>query len=98
MPEFMGKTITRAQQSARIAYRKALLKAVRITAKGSSWRSIEGCLFQERSGWFVSVIPSVYIFEEVTKATVFAKPMAIDPFFGRLWARRKTNARRFHSV
>lgn len=81
MPEFMGKKITRAQESARIAYRKALAKAVRTAAKGSGWRSIEGCLFQERLGWFVSVSPSVYIFEEITKASVSAKPMAIDPVF-----------------
>jgi len=81
MPEFMGKKITRAQESARHAYRKALGKAVRVAAKGSGWRSIEGGLFQERAGWFVGVSPSVYIYEEVTKASVFAKPMAIDPIF-----------------
>jgi hypothetical protein len=81
MPEFMGKKITREQESARIAYRKALSKAVRATAKDSGWRSVEGCLFQERSDWFVSVSPSVHIFEEITKATVSAKPMVIDPIF-----------------
>lgn len=81
MPEFMGKTITRAQQSARIAYRKALSKAVRASVKGSGWRSVQGCLFQEKSGWFVCVHPSVHIFEEITKAVVFAKPMSIDPIF-----------------
>lgn len=81
MPEFMGKKITRAQETARHAYRKALAKAVRAAAKGTDWRSIEGCLFREKSGWFVSVSPSVYIFEEITKAQVSAKPMTIDPIF-----------------
>lgn len=81
MPEFMGKKITRAQESARIAYRKALAKSIRTAAKGSGWRSSEGSLFQEGAGWFVSVSPSVYIFEEITKASVSAKPMAIDPIF-----------------
>lgn len=81
MPEFMGKKITRAHESARIAYRKALAKAVRAGAKGSGWRSADGCLFQERAGWFISVSPSVYIFEEITKASISAKPMAIDPIF-----------------
>lgn len=81
MPEFRGIKITRAQESARHAYRRALEKAVRAASKGSGWRTIEGCLFRERAGWSVSVFPSVFIFEESTKATVSAKPMAIDPIF-----------------
>ena len=81
MPEFMGIKITRAQESARHAYRRALEKAVRATSKGSGWRTIEGCLFREQAGWFVSVCPAVFIYEESTKATVSAKPMAIDPIF-----------------
>lgn len=81
MPEFMGIKITRAQESARHAYRRALEKAVRAASKGSGWRTLEGCLFREQAGWFVSVCPSVFIFEESTTATVSAKPMAIDPIF-----------------
>jgi len=81
MPEYMGQKITRAQQSARIAYRKALSKAVRVVVKGSGWRSAEGCLFQERAGWFVSASPAVHIYEEVTRASLSAKPMSIDPIF-----------------
>lgn len=81
MPEFMGLKITRAQESARHAYRRALEKAVRAASKGSGWRTIEGCLFREQAGWFVSVCPSVFIYEEATKAIVSAKPMAIDPVF-----------------
>jgi hypothetical protein len=81
MPEFMGVKITRAEESARHAYRRALEKAVRSASKESGWRSIEGCLFRERDGWFVSVCPSVYIFEKSTKASVSAKPMSIDPIF-----------------
>jgi len=81
MPEFMGIKITRAQESARHAYRRALEKAVRATSKGSEWRTIEGCLFREQAGWFVSICPSVFIHEETTKAIVSAKPMSIDPIF-----------------
>lgn len=81
MPEFMGIKITRAQESARHAYRRALEKAVRAASKGSGWRTIEGCLFREQAGWFVSACPSVFIYEESTKATVSAKPMNIDPIF-----------------
>lgn len=81
MPEFRGIKITRAQESARHAYRRALEKAVRAASKGSGWRTLEGCLFREQAGWFVSVCPSVFIYEESTKAIVSAKPMAIDPIF-----------------
>lgn len=81
MPEFMGVKITRAQESARHAYRRALEKAVRTASKGSGWRAIEGCLFREEAGWFVSVSPSVYIYEQSTKASISAKPMTIDPIF-----------------
>ena len=54
---------------------------MRSASKGSGWRTIEGCLFREQAGWSVSVCPSVLIYEECTKATVWAKPMAIDPIF-----------------
>ena len=81
MPEFMGIKITRVQESARYAYRRALEKAVRAASKGSGWRSVEGCLFREQAGWFVSVCPSVYIYEKSTKASVSAKPMTIDAIF-----------------
>lgn len=81
MPEFMGIKITRAQESARHAYRRALEQAVRAASKGSGWRTIEGCLFREQAGWFVSICPSVFIYEETTKAAVSVKPMSIDPVF-----------------
>ena len=81
MPEFMGIKITRAQEAARHAYRRALEKAVRAGSKGSGWRTIEGCLFREQAGWFVSICPSVFIYEETTMAAVSAKPMSIDPIF-----------------
>lgn len=81
MPEFMGIKIRRVQESARHAYRRTLEKAVRAVSKGSGWRTIEGCLFCERAGWFVSVCPLVFISEKSTKAVVSAKPMAIDLIF-----------------
>ncbi len=82
MPEFMGVKITRAEATARRAYRRALVEAVRQASKGTGWRSIEGALFREESGWFIDVVPTVIISEHVTKATVYFKPMAIDPI---LW-------------
>lgn len=81
MPEFMGFKITRAEESARHAYRRSLEKAVRAISKGSDWRSVEGCLFREKAGWFVSVSPSVHIFERKTYAIASVRPMAIDPIF-----------------
>lgn len=81
MPEFMGVKITRAQQSARHAYRRALERAVRTVSKGTRWRSIQGCLFREQSGWFVSIEPTVYIYEPRTVVRVTAKPMSIDSIF-----------------
>ncbi|HUD93699.1 hypothetical protein [Sphingobium sp.] len=77
----MGKKITRAEESARIAYRKGLAKAVRSIAKGTDWRTIEGCLFKQHSGWFVSATPSVHIFDKITTVSISAKPMEIDPIF-----------------
>ena len=81
MPEHMGKKIFRAEESARIAYRRSLGKAVRAACKGSGWRSVDGSLFREHDGWFVSVRPSVHIFERATTASISAKPMSIDPIF-----------------
>src|SRR5215218_1117672 len=81
MPEFRGIKITRAQESARHAYRRALEKAVRAVSKGTKWRSSQGCLFQDHAGWLVAVQPLVYIYEPITKARVSVKPMSIDPIF-----------------
>jgi hypothetical protein len=81
MPEFMGKKITRAEESARHAYRRALEKSLRARVRGTGWKSAHGSIFREEAGWFVEASPSVYIFERVTKAVVSVKPMAIDPIF-----------------
>ncbi|MET0307517.1 MAG: hypothetical protein ABW023_02320 [Sphingomonas sp.] len=81
MPEFMGKKITRAEESARHAYRRALEKSLRTLAKGTGWKSAHGSIFRERAGWFIDVSPSVYIYEHVTKAIISVKPMVIDPIF-----------------
>lgn len=81
MPEFMGKKITRAEESARHAYRRALDKALRAPIKGTGWKSANGSIFREEAGWFIAASPSVHIFEHVTKAVVSVKPMAIDPIF-----------------
>jgi hypothetical protein len=71
----------RTQKKARHAYRRALEKAVREQAMGTTWRSIRGEIFREQAGWFVSASPSDYINEETTKVNIVVKPMAIDPIF-----------------
>jgi hypothetical protein len=81
MPDSTGVNFTRTQISARHAYRRALEKAVRVVSKGTGWRTIEGCLFREQGGWFISACPAVLINAEATKAIVSAKPMTIDPVF-----------------
>ena len=81
MPEFRGKKITRAEESARHAYRRALEKSLRARVRGTGWKSAYGSIFREEAGWFITASPSVYIFEHVTKAVVSVKPMAIDPIF-----------------
>ncbi len=81
MPEYGGKKITRAEESARHAYSRALDKSLRARVKGTVWKSAYGSIFREEAGWFISVSASVYIYEHVTKAIVNVKPMAIDPIF-----------------
>ena len=81
VPGSTGIKLTRAQVSARYAYRHALEKAVRSASKGSGWRSTQGCLFREQSGWFLSICPAVYIDHRRTDVSVTAKPMSIDPIF-----------------
>ncbi len=81
MPEFQGKKITRAEESARHAYRRSLEKSVRTQARNTGWKSARGSIFREQAGWFIGAGPSVYICEHVTKAVVSVKPMAIDPIF-----------------
>ncbi len=81
MPEFMGKKITRAEEAARHAYRKALEKSLRTLAKGTDWKAAYGSIFSEKAGWFMVASPSVYIYEHITKAVISTKPMVIDPIF-----------------
>jgi hypothetical protein len=81
MPEYMGKKITRAEESARHAYRRALEKSLRARVKGTGWKSAYGTIFREQAGWFIKASPSVHIYEHVTEAIIGAKPMAIDPIF-----------------
>lgn len=81
MPEFMGKKITRAEESARHAYRRALEKSLRTLTKGTGWKFAYGLIFREREGWFIEAMPAVHIFEHVTKTAISVKPMAIDPIF-----------------
>jgi hypothetical protein len=84
MPEFQGIKITQAEYSSRLRYRKALVKAVRIASKGSSWRCKDGVLFCEAAGWTFSVSPSVAIYSHATSAELRAKPMGVDPIFWQI--------------
>jgi len=81
VPEFAGHKITRKEESARHAYRRALVKAVRQAAKGSGWKCSGGMLFRERNGWFFDAYPAVTIFWRETRTSLHVKPMAIDPIF-----------------
>lgn len=81
MPEFMGKKITRAEESARHAYRRSLEKSVRTQARNMGWKSASGSIFKEQADWFIEASPSVYIYEHLTKAVISVKPMVIDSIF-----------------
>ena len=84
MPEFMGKKITKAEESARHGYRRALETSIRTQVKGTGWKSVGGSIFREKAGWFFRADPIVYVYEHVTKLAVSAKPMAIDPILWEL--------------
>lgn len=82
MLDYMGDPkITRAQESARHTYRRALETALRTKAKGGFWRSGQGSIYRQKAGWFVSATPSVRIREQVTTVLIGVKPMAVDPIY-----------------
>jgi hypothetical protein len=68
----------------RHAQRRELFKACRAGAKGTRWRSNQGVLFAQDTGWFLSVQEMTDILRERTRARISIKPMAIDPIFWRL--------------
>jgi len=63
---------------------RALPKAVKAAAKGSSWRVARGTLFQERDGWFIQVHAFPWILEAKTPAELRFKPMGLDPLFWKI--------------
>ena len=65
---------------------------MRAASKGTGWRSSQGSVFREYRGWFVYVHPVVYINQNTTKASVWVKPMAIDPIFWDLVVLPENNA------
>jgi hypothetical protein len=77
----LERKMSRAETSARHRYRRELDKAVREISRGTKWRSTDGRLFRESSGWFVSATPSVHINAEKTDVLIEVKPMTIDPIF-----------------
>lgn len=91
MPGFAPFEIPRARRSARIAYDRALTKAVRQIAKGTGWRSVEGMLFQDLNGWWTGISPVVSIVEDTTTVNVLLKPMSIDPVFWEITGMPENN-------
>ncbi len=74
--------MSKIDTKARHQFRRELKKAVKQVSRGTDWRSIEGGLYREASGWFVSARPSVHINAEKTDVRFEVKPMAVDPI---LW-------------
>lgn len=93
MPEWNPFEIPRAKKSARIAYERALTKAVRQIAKGTGWRSVEGMLFQDLKGWWIGISPLVSYAEDKTTVNVVLKPMSIDPVFWEITGMTENNDR-----
>ncbi len=77
----MGHKITRQEESARHAYRRALTKATHEAAKGSGWKCSGGMLFRDVAGWFFDAYPMVAIYWRETRIALHVKPMGVDPIF-----------------
>jgi len=91
MPEFMGVKITRAEELARHAYRRALAKALRTSAKGTGWRCVQGVLLREHQGWFFAIVTSVSLYRRETNVQFLMKPMAVDPIFWEITSLTENN-------
>ena len=81
MPEYQGHKITRAEELARHAYRRDLVRELRQQAKGGDWKISGGLLFRDYRGWFVEILSGPIIFWRETIMYLYVKPMEIDPLF-----------------
>jgi hypothetical protein len=81
MTDSASRKVTRVEYSARVACQRSLKKSLRTQAKGAEWKAIDAWLFQQRDGWFISVLPCVWVTPKRTQAKISVKPMAIDPIF-----------------
>lgn len=84
-------TLSKLEQKARRARGKEFSAALRRLRVGTSWRFSSHFLFQQRSGWFVSVTPSVAISKEKTTARIDIKPMELDPIFWKIIGLEENN-------
>jgi len=73
--------LSKLEQKARRIKNKELSANLRRLRVGTSWRLNSDFLFQERADWFISVVFATWLSEERTTATLYIKPMALDPLF-----------------
>jgi len=61
--------------------RKAFKAALKRHAKGTSWSTVQGALFRDFHGWFLSAPAHVWLGKRTTRIELHCKPMTIDPVF-----------------
>src|SRR3569833_3366654 len=61
--------------------RKAFKAALKRHAKGTSWSTVQGALFRDFHGWFLSAPAHVWLDKHTTHIELHCKPMTIDPVF-----------------
>lgn len=81
MPEFQGHKISHAEWLARHAYRRDLVRELRLVAKGGGWKIAGGLLFRDDRGWFVEILSGPIIYWRETIMYLHVKPMGVDPVF-----------------
>jgi len=81
VPEHQGHRISRAEELARHAYKRQLVRELRQAAKGSGWKIADGLLFRDYHGWFVKILNGPIIYWRETIMYMHIKPMGIDPLF-----------------
>jgi hypothetical protein len=78
--------MSRAEISARHALDRQLAKSIRDVRRGTKWQSIQGGLYRQNAGWFVSLTPSVHMKPGISSVSIHAKPMAIDLIFWEIFS------------
>jgi hypothetical protein len=83
--------IGRAETAQRRELRKAFKAALKQQAKGTSWGTVQGALFRNLGGWFLSAPAGVWLGRRKTRIELSCKPMALDPLFWDI-VQAETNA------